>query len=579
VSAEVLVEQFERVTQAPRALPELRRLVHRLAVRGSLVGQEHSNHSARALVAQLQAARDASLAPGTRTKEPIQPLDASEILVPFAVPPTWTWLRLVDVGPLSGGMTPSKSRSEFWDGDIPWFSPKDMKADEVRDSGLKITTVGVSETGLQIYPPGCLFIVARSGILKRTLPVAINRVPATVNQDMKVLRPFVGGLERYLQIMFKGLTDFVLSELVKTGTTVQSLKYEEFERQPIPIPPLAEQHRIVAKVDELMALCDELEAAQTEREARRERLRTTSLRSLVAPEEPKENARFFLRHSARMITGPKHVAGLREAIYKLAVTGRLVSQDPEEEEAAVLLARVQAEKHRVENGATGRDWLSTVTSDVEATFPPRAGWTWSRIGAAVERVTVGYVGPMTSHYVAGGIPFLRSQNVRANRFRPEGLIAISPEFHERIKKSALAPGDVVVVRSGNVGVSCVIPDHLVDANCSDLVVIKRPMALVPAFLALYLNSSASVHIEAGAVGVALTHFNTKSVATMPIPLPPLAEQQRIVAKVDELMAVCDELGQSLATEQTERARLLEALLHDALEDALPARELELLGAR
>ena len=87
-------------------------------------------------------------------------------------------------------------------------------------------------------------------------------------EDLKVLVPFVNGLERYLQIMFRACPDFILSTLVKTGTTVQSLKYEEFEWQPFPIPPLAEQRRIVAKVDELMALCGRLEeqltSAQTE---------------------------------------------------------------------------------------------------------------------------------------------------------------------------------------------------------------------------------------------------------------------------------------------------------------------------
>jgi type I restriction enzyme S subunit len=112
-------------------------------------------------------------------------------------------------------------------------------------------------------------MVARSGILKRIFPVAINRVPAAANQDMKVLVPFLNGQERYLQIMFRGLTDFILRELAKTGTTVQSLKYAKFERQPFPLPPLAEQHRIVAKVDELMALCDRLEVARAERETTR----------------------------------------------------------------------------------------------------------------------------------------------------------------------------------------------------------------------------------------------------------------------------------------------------------------------
>jgi type I restriction enzyme S subunit len=179
---------------------------------------------------------------------------------------------------------------------------------------------------------------------------------------------------------------------------------------------------------------------------------------------------------------------------------------------------------------------------------------------------------MKDKYVEDGIPFLRSQNVRANRFRPEGLTFISEEFHAKLKKSELHPGDVVVVRSGNVGTACVIPPELTRANCSDLVIIQRPEAVVPEFLCFYLNSLAAVHIEAGTVGVALTHFNTKSVATMPFPLPPLAEQHRIVAKVDALMALCDRLEAALTTADTTRTRLLEALLHEALDPATDTLE-------
>jgi len=193
---------------------------------------------------------------------------------------------------------------------------------------------------------------------------------------------------------------------------------------------------------------------------------------------------------------------------------------------------------------------------------------WTRIANAVERVTVGYVGPMKTEYVEGGIPFLRSQNVRANRFREDGLITISPSFHRTIAKSALAPGDVVVVRSGNVGTACVIPPSLLDANCSDLVVVKKPIGVVPTFLCFYLNSLAAAHIEAGSVGVALTHFNTKSIATMPLPVPRLAEQHRIVAKVEELLALCDRLEAQLTAARNESRRLLEAVLHEALAPAV-----------
>jgi type I restriction enzyme S subunit len=173
---------------------------------------------------------------------------------------------------------------------------------------------------------------------------------------------------------------------------------------------------------------------------------------------------------------------------------------------------------------------------------------------------------MKHQYVEGGIPFLRSQNVRANRFREDGLISISPKFHQTIAQSALAPGDVVVVRSGNVGTACVIPPSLPEANCSDLVVVKKPTAVLPIYLCFYLNSLAAIHIAAGAVGVALTHFNTKSVATMPLLLPPMAEQRRIVAKVKELLGLCDRLEAQITDTQTESRRLLESVLHEALND-------------
>ena len=178
------------------------------------------------------------------------------------------------------------SRAGYWDGDISWLSPKDIKADEVDRSEMMITAAGLEETRLELYPPGSLFIVARSGILKRTLPVAINRVPAAANQDLKVLVPYLKGGERYLQIMFRGLTDFLLKELVKTGTTVQSLKYAEFEQQAFPIPPLAEQHRIVAKVDELMALCDQLEQQLCQADQQRRRLLEAVLAEALAKPEP-----------------------------------------------------------------------------------------------------------------------------------------------------------------------------------------------------------------------------------------------------------------------------------------------------
>jgi type I restriction enzyme S subunit len=350
------------------------------------------------------------------------------------------------------------------------------------------------------------------------------------------------------------------------GLAMMHINRGPFLAHRVLLPPLPEQRCIVAKVEELMTLCDQLELVQQERELQRTALRGAALHRLASVESPTDssmNVRFFLKKSPRLITRAEHISELRQTILALAVRGRLVPQDAEEEPASAVLERVH--KQKMASGLeTGRDWVGSTVTPEDAEFRLPLGWAWSRIGTAVQRVTVGYVGSMTSQYVPGGVPFLRSQNVRADRFRWEGLIAIRPEFHQTILKSSLAPGDVVIVRSGNVGTACVVPEELSEANCSDLVIAKNPMAVLPRFLSFYLNSLASAHIEAGTVGMALTHFNTKSVATMPIPLPPLDEQRRIVAKVDELMAMCDQLETALCLLQDERGRLLIALVHDAL---------------
>jgi len=142
-------------------------------------------------------------------------------------------------------------------------------------------------------------------------------------------------------------------------------------------------------------------------------------------------------------------------------------------------------------------------------------------------LTVGHVGPMAAEYVPVGIPFLRSQNVEVLRINDSDLKFISPAFHERLSKSALAPGDVVIVRTGKPGACAVIPPSLQVANCSDLVIVRCGPLLDPAFLAYYVNSAAAHHIDSHLVGAVQQHFNVGSARKMGMHLPPLTEQRAI----------------------------------------------------
>ncbi|MGH7995018.1 MAG: restriction endonuclease subunit S [Opitutaceae bacterium] len=149
-------------------------------------------------------------------------------------------------------------------------------------------------------------------------------------------------------------------------------------------------------------------------------------------------------------------------------------------------------------------------------------------------LTVGYVGPMASEYVDDGIPFLRSLNVEPLRINKNDLKFITPEFHQRIQKSRLTPGDVVIVRTGKPGACSVVPEWLTDGNCSDLVIVRCGKELNNRFLAYYINTVASRHVAAHLVGAVQQHFNVGSARTLRLNLPPIAEQKAIAAILGSL---------------------------------------------
>ena len=264
----------------------------------------------------------------------------------------------------------------------------------------------------------------------------------------------------------------------------------------------------------------------------------------------------------------------RAAVLKAACEGQLVPSEAEltkakkrkYETGTELLARILAERRKNWQGR-GKYKEPTAPDTAKLGKLPE-GWAWATFEQISTRVTVGFVGSMKHEYVDRGIPFLRGQNVRENRFDPEGLLYICPEFHKKISKSTIHPGDLAVVRSGGVGVTCVIPETLPEANCSDLVLIQRPLAFFPQYGAYFMNSLAKRNVEAGKVGVALTHYNTKSVAAMAVPLPPLAEQSRIVAEVERRLSVVEELEATVAANLQRATRLRQSILQKAFEGKL-----------
>jgi type I restriction enzyme S subunit len=175
-------------------------------------------------------------------------------------------------------------------------------------------------------------------------------------------------------------------------------------------------------------------------------------------------------------------------------------------------------------------------------------WPLRALDELADEVTVGYVGPMAAEYVESGIPFLRSLNVEPYRINTTDLKFVSAEFHRRIKKSALRPGDVAIVRTGKPGTCAVIPDWLHDANCSDLVIARCGGSLRPRFLCYWVNSIAAHHIASHTVGAVQQHFNVGAAKTMQVAAPSLRDQDAVISVLgsfDDRVALLRETNATL----------------------------------
>ena len=220
-----------------------------LAIRGQLVPQDPSDEPASELLKRLEAAKRAK-AGGRVSSRAASDRPAYEIDPPFDIPDSWEWVKLKDLGVFVGGHTPSLADPSNWEnGTVLWVTSKDMKQKYIEDTGCKVSAKGASE--LHLLPPGSLIMVTRSGILRRTFPVALAAKPLTINQDQRALEFYDNAIGEYVYCCIRSFESTILRDYRKTGTTVESIIWEKFIDLPIPLPPLAEQKRIVAKVDEL----------------------------------------------------------------------------------------------------------------------------------------------------------------------------------------------------------------------------------------------------------------------------------------------------------------------------------------
>lgn len=552
MNSEQLLAHFDRISDAPDAIPRLRQFVLELAVRGKLVDRDSRDEPVAELLQRIQTAKEKRTKDERGKKqEPLLQVRSNEVW--FDVPPSWCWVRLGTITQIIMGQSPPGETYNKTGEGIPLINGPV----EFTEGPFGRTVINQYTTApTNLCEEGDLLLCVRGSTTGRT---NIAGFRACIGRGVAAIRPFFA--DQYVRLFIWRLRASIIA--MGRGIAFPSVSRQQIEELPVPLPPLAEQHRIVAKVDELMALCDRLQVAQVERENRRDRLVASSLNRLnngEASDSFRDHARFYFNHLPRLTTRLEHIQQLRQTILNLAIRGKLVPQDPSDEPASELLTRIQAEKARLVNDGKIRkhNQQSEISGDeVPFALPPQ--WAWTRLGNIIHLLSGQHLQP--SEYTdqdQSGTPYITGPA----DFGEDGLVITR---YAVVRKAVAKKGQILLtVKGAGVGKTaiCDLPEVAISRQLMAMTAIKwsqQFLLLATHRLAETLKESARSLIPG---------ISREDVDQFVLALPPLAEQQRIVAKVDELMALCDRLGAQLTTTHTESRRLLEALLHEALRPAI-----------
>ena len=536
MTLETLIEKFDLFADAPGAVAKMRELVLTLAVTGKLVTQDERDEPASVLLKSAERERAKLVAAKRIKSRPTAPIDPDE--QPYELPTSWAWARLSDVGYELGQKVPDKR--------FTYIDVGGIDSDRGRISG-RVEKLGPSDA-----PSRARKLVSRGTVIYSTVrPYLLNI--AIVDQDFDpepiastafgILHPFEGVNNRYAFYWLRSAPFTAYVQAGMKGMAYPAINDEKFYSGPIAVPPLAEQKRIVAKVDELMALCDRLEAQQQERETRHAALARASLARFADAPTPANLD--FLFHSPFNI----QPSDLRKSILTLAMQGQLVRQDPSSEMA--------------DPSALSRDGKSNGKRKTPFELPDN--WKWMQLGEVGELIngdrSKNY--PNKSEYVREGVAWINTGHIEPDgSLSIESMHYITRKKYDSLRSGKVRPGDLVYcLRGATLGKTAIISQFEEGAVASSLVIIRLASFVDSKFAYRFLTSPVGrQQVLEFDNGSAQPNLSANSVKKYWIPIPPLAEQRRIIAKVDQLMALVDKLETQLAASRATVTKLLDALV-------------------
>lgn len=486
---------------------QLKASILQLAMQGKLVEQRAEEGTGEDLLKQIAEVKNRLFKTGKFKKvNKLADINSEEIL--FDIPESWTWGRLNYLGQFSSGKTPSMSDAGNWGGNIPWTTSKDMKSDVIHDSMMHITKKAAGQ--MHIYPAGTLLMVVRSGILKRSLPLCILGIDSTINQDLKAFEFYDDQVFQWIYYALKGFEPYILKNLVKRVTTVDSLKFDEFSNLALPFPPLEEQKRIVAKIEELMPFVEQYAKTST-------RLNTL-------------NASF-----------PDQ---MKKSILQQAVMGKLVPQNPNDEPASVLLKKIEEEKQKLikEGKIKKQKSLPAITED-EIPFDIPESWEWVRVGAIFDHNTGKAMNSSakSSNKLGSVKKFITTSNVYWNRL---DLTTVKEMFFsdDELERCTVKKGDLLMCEGGayfgrtaiwNLDFDICFQNHVHRLRS------YKDLDLMFYYYVFYFYRNMNMMKSKG---TAMPGLSSATLHEMVVPLPPLEEQQRIVKEIERFLPFIEKLS-------------------------------------
>ena len=565
----MLLSNLTLLATAPEGVARLRELILTLAVQGKLVPQDLKDEPASELLKKIRLEKDRLIAEGKIKRDKTLAKIAEEEK-PFGLPNGWEWARWAEIAMMIGDID-HKMPSEVSDG-LPYVSARDFFGkNEIDFAGAKkIGRSDFLELASKIRPEKGDLIYPRYGTIGVIRMVMDNR-EFLASYSCAVIKVLRGCIEPGYQYLFS-MSDCVKRQATSATnkTTQPNVGLKSIQGYLVPVPPLVEQSRIVTRVEELMRLCDALEAKGQLEATQHAQLVSTLLATLTDSETPAQltdNWHRIATHFNLLLDRPQAVDALEQTILQLAVRGLLVPQDLQDEPASELLKKIRNEKDRlIAEGKIKPGKPLAEIAEEDKPFGLPKGWEWVRLNSLLQKIGAGST-PLGGRevYAYSGVKFLRSQNVYDDGLRLHAVAYIKPETHANMTGTVVVANDLLFnITGASIGRCAVVPNDFDEANVSQHVTIVR--TVFPALNAFLHKVLVSRHIQQAVmdvqVGVSREGLSIAKLSQFLIPVPPLAEQSRIVARVGSLHALCANLRQRLITARTQQALLAEVLVKE-----------------